>query len=532
MFKKMQAIVLGLLGITAFSKDESGNLTLTEEERGKIADVLGQQFVDKFAAAMKEEAVDPQPLIDAIASHNAAVNQEQVTQFQSRISALEAERTTLQNAVAALSSSPEEDPTPAVNSGLPRREGVASVMRVDMTRPHYAAVNHFMRTGSMVAAEAATIDVADLYAEFGTYLSQNNNNLEQMNALFNGFTSAQYFTSTLAITEWRAVQALITSVSQQFTNKWTPSGKSLFRPLKIRNRRHKINFPVIPSEVLESYMLHMYDERLAVDQMPITKYIWNQLVLPQLLQDIELRMIFKGKYVEVTNDQVSEGDDGRPPEDSMDGIETILVDGLDGSKNINYFDGNGFDYTTATDDQMLKFVSDYVSWLSPIFRSMNMAIGCSWEFWKRYRTAYKNKWGVGSGTQDTHFGSDRIDFSNNVLVPMDGMYGSPILFATPKINMRKLRHKNDVPRVINDVQKFNYEARLFGEYWLGAGFGYGEAVFAFVPEGYNPKSLITSVYGAHNAYQINGGFALKDGGSGSGSASGSPVESSGSGDGI
>jgi len=52
----------------------------------------------------------------------------------------------------------------------------------------------------------------------------------------------------------------------------------------------------------------------------------------------------------------------------------------------------------------------------------------------------------------------------------------------------KLRHKNEVPDVINDVQKHDYEVRLYGEFWLGVGFQIAEAVFAYVPANYDPQA--------------------------------------------
>ena len=55
--------------------------------------------------------------------------------------------------------------------------------------------------------------------------------------------------------------------------------------------------------------------------------------------------------------------------------------------------------------------------------------------------------------------------------------------------------------MINDVQKINYEVRLFGEYWLGVGFAIAEAVFAFVPDAYDPNAEITASLGDHDDYQ-------------------------------
>ena len=519
MFKKMQAIVLGLIGLNEFGKDESGNLTLSAEEEKTIADVLGQPFVDKFKASMNEEATDPQPLINAITAHNTSQNSEQITALQAQLAQAQKDKDTLQASIVQLSSAPEPEPTP-VATAMPRKEGVKSIMKVDMSKPHYRQLSDFLKNGYM--AEGATIDVADLMKEFGTYLSQGANNFAMLDTVFQGFTSSQYFTETQAVTERRAVQALITSVSQQFSNKWTPSGKSKFRPLKIQNRRHKINVPIVPSEVLTSYIFDMYRENLAVDQMPIFYYIWQKLIYPQLMQDIELRMIFKGKYEELDWSGVTAGDAGQAPEKSMDGLETILATNRSGGNpdNIRFFDGDGFDYKTATDAEVLKFFSDFFKWMAPVFRTMPMNVGCSYELRMRYREAYKNKWGTGSGTQDHDYGSDRIDYSRHILTEMDGMYGSPILFATPKANMVKLRHINAPNKVINDVQKQDYEARIFGEYWMGVGFDYGEAVFAFCPKTYDPHAEITKVYGESTTYQqfkgTNPDMTASDFGSGSG----------------
>jgi len=494
------------------TKADSGKFELSEEQSNEIKASFGERFLEKFNAHLNDEEDDDSKnsefiaeMVTAMTEHAQALQlnhgKELKAEKEARIE-LEKNLKTLQATVATLSESSEEEPEPEVDASLPRAEGIKPVLQLSQMKLQiYANINHFIKTGVMQQVEASTIDVADLATEFGTYLSQNRNNLEIVTTLFQGFSSASMFTSAMATTEWRAMQALISSVSQQFTNKWTPSGSMKARPLAIRNRRHKINYPIIPSEVLESYAMYMYDESLAIDQMPITKFIWNNLIYPQLMQDIETRMIFKGKFLDVG--VVAEGDAGAAPEDSMDGMETIIVDGKDGSKNINYFpDGNAFNFLTATDDQILAHVADFVAWIAPLFRSQAMEISCSPEFWRRYRVAYKNKWGAGSSKSDeTNFGNNVIDFSMQTLVPRAGMYNSPILFAAPKANTIKLRHKNEVPRVINDVQKRDYEVRLFGEYWLGAGFAFGEGVFTSCPDGYDPKAQILLAFGAHTNNQ-------------------------------
>lgn len=517
--KLIMAVVLKTLGISAFGKNSEGKSLLTAEQKTKLTEVFGGEFAEKFEAALpeyKEEATasvinvataaesqasgdTAEGLVNALRAHHSNVVASDLQAIKSQLTAEQAKNATLQQTVNALSVAPEAAVAPAA-TGIPSREGVAARMRVNMAHAHYAGLQSFLQSGIM-PINAATIEVGDLKTEFGTYLSQNGNNLEIIRQIFAGFTSSKYFTTKIATTEWRAVRALITSVSQQFSPKWNPGGKGKFTPLKIINRRHKINYPIIPAEVLDSYMFHLYDERLSPDQMPITVYIWNTLIYPALMQDIEMRMIWKGKYVDHsgTND---ENDVATAPEDSMDGLETILVDEkASGTSAVKFFNRfPDFDFKTASDAQMLAFVNGFVDWLSPFYKSVNMNLFVSAEFKRRYKRAYKNIWGANSG-QDGDFGNDKVDFSNNLIVAPDGMYGSPIIFSTPMENMIKLRHKNEAPNVINDVQKVNYEVRLFGEYWLGVGFAIAEAVFAFVPDGYDPTAEITASLGDHDDYQ-------------------------------
>jgi len=510
-FSMIKAMVFGVLGVKSFNKDEAGRIKLSEEEREKIKGAYGEEFANKFAEYIASDAAGDETSEESIAAATGMINAirtsdaNQIQTISQQLAASQQQIQQLTSQVARLSEEPETPPKPEGNQSLTRKPGVATVMKVNTNLSHYQAAISYLQSGSFVGAANATIDVLDLKNEFGTFLSQNQNNLEIIRQLFQDFTSAKYFRTVVAATEYRAVQALINSVVQQFSPKWTPAGNTKFTPLTIKNRRHKINVSIIPAQVLDSYLLYLYDEGLSPDQMPITKYIWNSLVYPKILDDIELRMIGKGQYVEHEWNDITPGGAGAPPEDGMDGLETILVaqKALGNGSRVNFFTPSGslsgFNWATATPEQIIAFVEAYVDWISPFYRNRAMNIFLSPENYRRYQRAYKKVWGMNSG-QSGDFGTARVDYSLQTLVPLDCLYGSPIMFCTPAENMVKLRYKNDVPQVINDVQKHDYEVRLYGEFWFAVGFAIAEAIFAYVPDGYDPQAVLTSTYGASTKF--------------------------------
>lgn len=91
---------------------------------------------------------------------------------------------------------------------------------------------------------------------------------------------------------------------------------------------------------------------------------------------------------------------------------------------------------------------------------------------------------------ESRFGKDRVDFTNFSLQVLDCLYGSPIIFCTPKSNFIMLQNLNQ-PQVITDIQKVDYEVRYYGEFWLGVGFAFGEMLFASVPADYDPQAAIS-----------------------------------------
>src|SRR5690606_23822190 len=123
-----------------------------------------------------------------------------------------------------------------------------------------------------------------------------------------------------------------------------------------------------------------------------------------------MRMIWKGKFVD-RSATMTAGAPASAPEDSMDGIETILVEAKSsGDTGIHFFNKYpDYNFKTATDAEVVKFFEDYVDWMSPFFKTKKMNLYVSDDHKRRYKRAYKKIWGVNGGVSGD-FGEDRIDY--------------------------------------------------------------------------------------------------------------------------
>lgn len=486
-FKTILAMVTSSLRTKNVSQDIGASLT--DDQRNTILEAFGENFTSKFEEALESENSENfiTDLQSAMREFFAPEARETTDQLANELRALRAENERLNSentrnreAIATLMEEPETIPA-ADNplEDLNMNSQVPNVLRINANAQHYARATSYLLNG-VAPAGAATIEVTELRQEFGTYLSQNRNNLEVIRQLFNGFTSSQHFRTVPATTEYRAVQSMINSVVQQFKPKWTPKGNTKFTPLRIKNFRHKINVPIVPAEVIDSYMFHLYDESLSPAQMPISKYIINQLILPRILDDIELRMIFKGKYVESNDDEAT------PAEDSMDGIETLLInEKANVNTRVNFYQPQ-INLATASAEEIVKHVEGFADFVDDKLKIKT--IYASKFFKKKYQRAYEEYYGGGAKVVGGMNKTAEVDYVEMEITALDGMGNSPILYATVPGNQVKLRHINEAPNIVNKVVEGHYNLDIVGEFWLGAGFAIAEALFASVPDNYDPQA--------------------------------------------
>ena len=474
---KMANLVARMFGKDRFSLSESGKVEISEEEADKISATYGEGFLSKlrdidFSEASEAEADD---LFQEAVKFKA---EEMTARKDAVIAQLRAD-------VEELSRQPEPDPAPrAVGQGGQPSKAAAINMSARHNRFAAEALESANPMAASLAAADDSIDVGDLNKEFGAVMPPRVR-LDIFNRnIYMGIPDAPLFTREQRNTDYKATASLMTEVSQAFTPAWTPKGSAKFTPIVIPYRRHKINVNIKPAEIIKSWLTYLYEQGKTPSEQPITRYIAEELILPKVQDDVTRVMLGKGKYVEPSA-SVTDGAAGTSAADSMDGIETILVsDKAAATRKFNHY-AQAKDPFTLTGQTLLDYVGAFVKAVSKYFVNKPL-IYCSEEFLEHYQA---QDFSVNGKYTGQNIGN-RIRFSGFSFQPMKCMYGSPILFCTPKSNLTMLVDYASAANCINDFQKFNYDVHVFGEYSLSVGFKIAEAVYAAVPDSYTPSSTV------------------------------------------
>lgn len=475
MFDKIFAMVTSLFGVASLPKDKEGKSVLTVEMEKQIAEKWGDKFLESFKkdlADAESKGNDPSKNADIVKLQKQLNDMK--TQFDAALAekeSLENEKKDLQAKVEKLSLDPENDDPEKIDM---KEGGKKVAFKPNMAFMHNKVIdNYFNGDGSMQYSTNNTIDTAELQTEFGKYVT--GHKIDILRSLTKGLTCTQHMTTIVTdLLEWRASQAEIESVLQQFTPYWTPSKKATFTPIVIKNFLLKVNQPIKPADIIDQYIGYMYDEGLTPDAMPIVKYIVDQLILPKLQEDLENAMAI-GVFKEFT-----------PTNDGESAPETAALEALDGYittlRKLKSKAGNKvtwlLDGVELTHSNILAEMDKVVMAVKPQYRYRTMNIHADPDLILMYQQAYLEKYK--NNMKETEVGL-RLNFSKFTFVPMEGMIGTGAFFITPKENFKHLMSRNvSAAKIFMQVQ--NYDVKVFMEFRKGTGFAMEEAIFAYLPE--------------------------------------------------
>ena len=315
---------------------------------------------------------------------------------------------------------------------------------------------------------AATITLTQLISEFGTYIGTNQKDILKL--LTQKTKSQEYMTTVVSKDlEYRASKAVIDDMVQGFQKAWTTKGTPAFTPISIPQRRHKFDLEFYPDEVFETWLGFLTDETKDRKSWPITKYIIEQLIMPKIADNRELKLIGLGNYA-----AVQEGV-AQATGLSMDGFITILNDLKDASDtDVNWITPSE---GTITDSNAVDWFNEFADSIGSLYQGVPMNIFCSARNFRRYSRKEKELYGVNPAFT---YGSAKIDGTPFTIVPLPSIGNRDNVFATPKENFIRLINGNDGASNIA-VENVDRKIKIYGDWHESVGFGIKEAIFAFAP---------------------------------------------------
>lgn len=338
---------------------------------------------------------------------------------------------------------------------------IASNSGIDFT----SVIGGVITAGSLAMAG---ISVTDVQTEFGSYYRTQNQEIRDM--VYNKSQSQKYMrTITKVKGKYPVIHSVTDRVIQGFSTTWNAKGTTEFVPNELTAYHQKVNFPIVPATVLNSWLAYLYQENVSKEQMPISKYIMEKVLKPAVERDVEY-LIGNGDYD--ANDLTTFGK-------SMDGLKVILADGLASSTKPMY--KMPLAALTSNGSNAVARVEAFEDQIPNSVRGLIDKIYMSQAQLDKYKRNYRDTYGA-----QTDFSKDQLTTTyvgNRELVGLTCLNGSDIIFATPDENFLKLIDAFDNPPEINDVQVADYTVKIFMEFHLGVGFAINQLVLASVSSG-------------------------------------------------
>lgn len=250
-----------------------------------------------------------------------------------------------------------------------------------------------------------------------------------------------------------ALHGAVGHVVQGFAASWNEIGSVVFRVNELVAYHQKVNFPIIPHEVEGSWLALMVEEGKTLKDMPISQFIWKNLLVPKVLDDVN---DLSGNGVYNAGALATYGN-------SMNGIKKILIDGVANTNNPMI----RIPLTALTASNIVDQVTIFEKKIPSSLKKHIKTIFMSETNAENYRLDYEDTFGANTNYVEGKGMKSRLGARK--IVGLSCLNGSDVIFATIEGNLLKLIDLNDAPTV-TDVQTLDYKVKIFMEWWLGYGF--------------------------------------------------------------
>lgn len=311
----------------------------------------------------------------------------------------------------------------------------------------------------------ATINVQDVAKEVAEYV-KNNTDVVSAGVYSDEITINKYCKTVTAVKgKFPSFHKILGHVVQGFKAEWQALGEAEFKHKMLQNFRQKVNFPVVPDEILNTWLAELYVEGKTKEEQPISKHILEDLML-KVVDDLD-DLSQSGVY----NQATASGGYGA----SLDGYATQVTNALNNATHPAF----RIPLNAITSVNILDEIKSFEKQLPKKTRKKVKRIFMSDTLALTYADAYfeANKVAV------TYTGPD--SFKTPLLkLEIVGLPNIPdnIIWAPVDGIMGRLIDVFDKPQV-TDVQVQDYVLKIFMDWFLGYDFFINELVYVAVFDG-------------------------------------------------
>jgi hypothetical protein len=313
---------------------------------------------------------------------------------------------------------------------------------------------------------AETINIQDVAKELNTYV-KNNTSVITAGVYSDEITLNRHTRPLTAIKgKYPQFHSILTDVVQGFEAEWQELGKAQFKHKMLQNFHQKVNYPIVPSEILHSWLAELYAENKKPEQMPISQWIMKDLMekVVDNLEDLS-------QIAEYDADNAS-GQYGY----SMDGIAKKVNDALENTLHPAFHVPcrvwePGVNTLDVLKDYEKGLPRKTRRKLKKVFVSDALAL----DFQDLYEKVY--------GTKVTYTDADsfRSPLMKFQIVALPFIPDN-MIFSTVDSNFVRLIDIFDKPTVTS-IQIQDYKVKVFMEFWLGYDFLINQLVHVAVYDG-------------------------------------------------
>ncbi len=325
-----------------------------------------------------------------------------------------------------------------------------------------------------------SLDVTKIVEQYNGYYLNSGQNQEDILRSFKRQRTLPTFAQSRMTknTTAQLSNVTLTSVLQPFHKTYSGKGDTALKPNEIQLRKLKVDLPIDPDDVEETWAGFLADPANADRaQWPLVRYIWEVLVAEQAQQDYEAAD-WAGQY--------SAAPGGGTPGSHLavyNGLKKLAVDGLantDLPMHLLHLQEDPTDPTKVFDN-----IENIAGQLPPFWANRQVDILVPQKMYTNYFRDRRNKHGNDWG-RDNQLGTTTMlqpmsldGFPNWRLVPFGGMdmagdYGH--IIATPRANVL---HYTQTGSWRMGMTTYTRTVKLFADWFEGVGFGVNDMVYVF-----------------------------------------------------